>query len=79
MSAISKITVALLVVAGGQCPMLLLAALFVTSGFGADRPEGLALARAWGLAGHAIGKHQVTHPSLHSAKVDGAQPGPGPL
>lgn len=30
------------------------AALFVTAGFGADRPEGLALARAWGQAGHAV-------------------------
>jgi peptidoglycan/xylan/chitin deacetylase (PgdA/CDA1 family) len=40
------------------------AALFVTSGFGANKPEGLALARAWGEAGHAIGNHTVTHPDL---------------
>lgn len=45
------------------------AALFVTSGFGADRPEGLALARAWGSAGHAIGNHTVTHPDLHLEKT----------
>lgn len=45
------------------------AALFVTSGFGADRPEGLALARAWGEAGHAIGNHTVTHPDLHLEKT----------
>lgn len=49
------------------------AALFVTSGNGADRPEGLALARAWGTAGHAIGNHTVTHPDLHVAAVTLAQ------
>lgn len=40
------------------------AALFVTLGNGADRPEGLALAKAWGAAGHAIGNHTVTHLDL---------------
>jgi peptidoglycan/xylan/chitin deacetylase (PgdA/CDA1 family) len=49
------------------------AALFVTAGFGADRPEGLALARAWGEAGHAIGNHTMTHPDLHDAKLSLAQ------
>jgi len=42
------------------------AALFVTAGNGANRPEGLALARAWGAAGHAVGNHTMTHPDLHS-------------
>jgi peptidoglycan/xylan/chitin deacetylase (PgdA/CDA1 family) len=41
------------------------AALFVTAGFGADRPQGLELARAWGLVGHAIGNHTMTHPDLN--------------
>ncbi len=41
------------------------AALFVTLGNGADRPEGLALAKAWGDAGHAIGNHTVTHLDLN--------------
>ncbi|RZA32614.1 MAG: polysaccharide deacetylase [Lysobacteraceae bacterium] len=45
------------------------AALFVTVGNGADRPEGLALARAWGQAGHAVANHTMTHPDLNSAKV----------
>jgi len=49
------------------------AALFVTCGFGADQPEGLALARAWGQAGHALGNHTMTHPDLDSAKVALAQ------
>lgn len=49
------------------------AALFVTAGFGADRPEGLALARAWSAAGHAIGNHSMTHPDLNSDKVTLAQ------
>jgi peptidoglycan/xylan/chitin deacetylase (PgdA/CDA1 family) len=44
-------------------------ALFVTLGFGADRPEGLALLRAWGAAGHRIGNHTVTHPDLHAATM----------
>ncbi|HJV37959.1 MAG TPA: polysaccharide deacetylase family protein [Geothrix sp.] len=43
------------------------AALFVTLGNGADRPEGLSLARAWGEAGHLIGNHTVTHPDLDAA------------
>ena len=49
------------------------AALFVTAGNGADRPEGLALARAWGVAGHAIGNHTMTHPDLNSPKLTLAQ------
>ncbi len=49
------------------------AALFVTSGNGANQPQGLALAQAWGAAGHAIGNHSVSHPDLHSAAVTLAQ------
>jgi len=45
------------------------AALFVTLGNGADRPEGLALAKAWGEAGHAIGNHTVTHPDLNAKTI----------
>lgn len=45
------------------------AALFVTAGNGANQPQGYALAQAWGLAGHAIGNHTMTHPSLHSASM----------
>lgn len=44
------------------------AALFVTACNGADRPEGLALARAWGEAGHLVGNHTMTHPDLNSSK-----------
>jgi peptidoglycan/xylan/chitin deacetylase (PgdA/CDA1 family) len=49
------------------------AALFVTAGFGANVPQGLALAHAWGAAGHAVGNHSMSHPDLHSAKVSLAQ------
>ena len=49
------------------------AALFVTAGNGANRPEGYALAKAWGQAGHALGNHTMTHPDLHGAKVTLAQ------
>jgi peptidoglycan-N-acetylglucosamine deacetylase len=45
------------------------ATLFVTTGNGADKPEGLALAKAWGDRGHTIGNHTVTHLDLNSAKV----------
>ena len=45
------------------------AALFVTAGNGANRPEGLALARAWGEAGHVLGNHTMTHPDLHAKDV----------
>lgn len=45
------------------------AALFVTAGNGANRPEGYALAKAWGQAGHALGNHTMTHPDLHNAKL----------
>nr|WP_315468678.1 polysaccharide deacetylase family protein [uncultured Undibacterium sp.] len=44
-------------------------ALFVTAGFGVDKPAGYALAKAWGDAGHAIGNHTVSHPDLNSASV----------
>jgi peptidoglycan/xylan/chitin deacetylase (PgdA/CDA1 family) len=49
------------------------AALFVTATYGATKPEGNALARAWGDAGHAIGNHTMTHPDLNSANVTLAQ------
>ncbi|MES2899904.1 MAG: polysaccharide deacetylase family protein [Pseudomonadota bacterium] len=49
------------------------AALFVTAGNGAVRPDGNALARAWGEAGHAIGNHTMTHPDLNSEAVSLAQ------
>ncbi len=49
------------------------AALFVTCGNGADRLEGLALARAWGQAGHAVANHTMTHPDLNNAKTTLAQ------
>ena len=45
------------------------AALFVTAANGASRPEGLALARAWGEAGHAIGNHTMTHPDLNKVSL----------
>jgi peptidoglycan-N-acetylglucosamine deacetylase len=49
------------------------AALFVTVNYGANRPEGLALARAWGEAGHAVGNHTMSHLDLDSKKVTLAQ------
>lgn len=49
------------------------AALFVTAGNGANRPEGYALAKAWGEAGHVLGNHTMTHPDLHSDKLSLAQ------
>jgi peptidoglycan-N-acetylglucosamine deacetylase len=49
------------------------AALFVTLANGADRPEGLALTRAWGDAGHAIGNHTVSHLDLDQTTVTLAQ------
>jgi peptidoglycan-N-acetylglucosamine deacetylase len=45
------------------------AALFVTADNGATRPDGYALAKAWGAAGHAVGNHTMSHPDLNSAKV----------
>ncbi len=45
------------------------ATLFVTVDNGANRPEGLALARAWGEAGHTIGNHTMTHLDLDSKKI----------
>ncbi len=49
------------------------ATIFVTLANGADRPEGMALLKAWGDAGHTIGNHTVTHPDLNSAAVSLAQ------
>jgi peptidoglycan-N-acetylglucosamine deacetylase len=49
------------------------AALFVTAGNGAQTPAGLALARAWGEAGHRLGNHTVTHLDLNHAEVTLAQ------
>jgi len=45
------------------------AALFVTSGFGANTPQGLPLLQAWSKAGHAIGNHTVTHPDLEKVPL----------
>jgi peptidoglycan/xylan/chitin deacetylase (PgdA/CDA1 family) len=45
------------------------AALMVTVNNGAIRPEGLALARAWGEAGHAIGNHTMSHLDLNAKDV----------
>jgi len=49
------------------------AALFVTAGFGTTRPEGMAMAMAWGLAGHVIANHTVSHPDLDDPAVTLAQ------
>lgn len=45
------------------------AALFVTVGNGADKPEGYALAKTWGQAGHVVGNHTMTHPDLNNSKL----------
>lgn len=45
------------------------AALFVTSGYGANTPQGLPLLQAWSRAGHAIGNHTVTHPDLEKVPL----------
>jgi peptidoglycan-N-acetylglucosamine deacetylase len=45
------------------------AALFVTLSRGADRPQGLALARAWGEAGHFIANHTATHLDLNAKET----------
>ncbi len=50
-----------------------IAALFVTVNNGANTPEGLALAKAWGDAGHAIANHTMSHPDLNSKNVTLAQ------
>lgn len=47
--------------------------LFVTANNGAVRPEGLALARAWGEAGHLIGNHTMSHLDLNKAETTLAQ------
>lgn len=49
------------------------AALFVTANYGANQASGLALARAWGQAGHAIGNHTMSHLDLDNAAVSLAQ------
>lgn len=49
------------------------AALFVTASNGATTPEGNALVRAWGEAGHVIGNHTMTHPDLNSEAISLAQ------
>lgn len=49
------------------------ATLFVTVNYGANQSAGLELARAWGLAGHAIGNHTMSHPDLNSATLSLAQ------
>ncbi|HLO94079.1 MAG TPA: polysaccharide deacetylase family protein [Burkholderiaceae bacterium] len=45
------------------------AALFVTCGNGADRPQGLALVKAWSDAGQLLGNHTMTHLDLNSPQV----------
>ncbi len=45
------------------------AVMFMTAGFGADRPEGLALAQAWAAAGHRLANHTVSHLDLHDPAV----------
>lgn len=49
------------------------ATLFVTSGFGANTPEGWSLLKAWSAAGHTIGNHTVTHPDLHKVELSAYQ------
>jgi peptidoglycan/xylan/chitin deacetylase (PgdA/CDA1 family) len=49
------------------------AVLFVTAGNGANQPEGYALAKAWGDAGHLVGNHTMTHPGIDDAGVSLAQ------
>lgn len=45
------------------------AALFVTSGFGANTAQGLPLLQAWSKGGHVIGNHTVTHPDLEKVSL----------
>jgi len=45
------------------------AALFVTVDNGANQPEGMLLAKAWGQAGHAVGNHTMTHIDLNNSGV----------
>ena len=45
------------------------AVMYVTLNFGADRPEGRALAQAWAAAGHLLGNHTVSHPDLDDPAV----------
>jgi peptidoglycan/xylan/chitin deacetylase (PgdA/CDA1 family) len=45
------------------------AALFVTATYGANQTTGLALAKAWGQAGHVLGNHTMTHPDLNNTAV----------
>lgn len=43
--------------------------LFVTAANGSIKPQGLALARAWGDAGHLVGNHTMSHPDLDVVQV----------
>ncbi len=45
------------------------ATLFVTVDNGANRSEGLSLARAWGEAEHTVGNHTMTHLDLNNKKI----------
>lgn len=44
-------------------------AVFFPAGKNVDSPEGLALVRAWGAAGHAIGNHTYSHASYGSKRM----------
>ncbi len=44
-------------------------AVFFPAGKIVDSPEGLALVRAWGDAGHAIGNHSYSHSSFGSKRM----------
>jgi peptidoglycan-N-acetylglucosamine deacetylase len=45
------------------------AVMFMTLSFGADRPEGLDLARQWSSEGHLLANHTVSHLDLHDPAV----------
>jgi hypothetical protein len=49
------------------------ATLFVTAGNGADRPEGRALARAWGRFGKKYSRPVIQNHSLPSARLTTAR------
>ena len=44
-------------------------AILYPAGHNVDSPEGLALVRDWGLAGHAIGNHTYSHRSLGAREM----------
>jgi peptidoglycan/xylan/chitin deacetylase (PgdA/CDA1 family) len=48
-------------------------AILFPAGNRVDTPQGLALVKAWGEAGHAIGNHTYSHRSLASPKISDAQ------